>query len=51
MAQGAAREHLPYVNFEDERLAELKAGQLGFQDGASEQIVRTVTESSRRTME
>lgn len=30
MAQGAAREYLPYVNFEDERLAELQAGQLGF---------------------
>ena len=30
MAQGAAREHLPYLNFEDERLVELKAGQLGF---------------------
>lgn len=30
MAQGAAREQLPYVNFEDERLAELQAGQLGF---------------------
>jgi hypothetical protein len=30
MAQGATRERLPYLNFEDERLAELGAGQLGF---------------------
>jgi predicted AAA+ superfamily ATPase len=30
LAQGAAREHLPYVNFEDERLAGLVASQLGF---------------------
>ncbi len=30
MARGTAREQLPYINFEDERLAELKAGQLGF---------------------
>ncbi|HEV7672709.1 MAG TPA: ATP-binding protein [Thermoanaerobaculia bacterium] len=30
MAQGAARDHLPYLNFEDERLTELKASQLGF---------------------
>jgi hypothetical protein len=27
---GTPREHLPYVNFEDERLAGLEAGQLGF---------------------
>jgi hypothetical protein len=30
LAQGAAREHLPYLNFEDERLAGLVASQLGF---------------------
>jgi hypothetical protein len=30
MASGAAREHLPYVNFEDERLADLKGSDLGF---------------------
>ncbi|MDP2916114.1 MAG: ATP-binding protein [Candidatus Aminicenantes bacterium] len=30
MTQGAAREHLPYINFEDERLAGLRAAQLGF---------------------
>jgi predicted AAA+ superfamily ATPase len=28
--RGRPREHLPYVNFEDERLAGLEAGQLGF---------------------
>jgi hypothetical protein len=28
--QGATREQLPYVNFEDERLAGLEAGQLGY---------------------
>ncbi|MGH9651696.1 MAG: ATP-binding protein, partial [Terriglobales bacterium] len=30
MAQGAARAQVPYVNFEDERLADLVASQLGF---------------------
>lgn len=30
LERGVAREHLPYVNFEDERLADLSAGQLGF---------------------
>ncbi len=30
MEQGAPREALPYVNFEDERLADLKGNQLGF---------------------
>ena len=30
LEQGTAREHLPYVNFEDERLAGLEASQLGF---------------------
>ncbi len=30
MAQGVARDQLPYLNFEDERLSELKASQLGF---------------------
>jgi hypothetical protein len=30
LGQGVAREHLPYINFEDERLAGLEAGQLGF---------------------
>ena len=30
MAQGATRDQLPYLNFEDERLTELKASQLGF---------------------
>lgn len=30
LAQGLAREHLPYLNFEDERLAGLEATQLGF---------------------
>jgi predicted AAA+ superfamily ATPase len=28
--QGVSRDHVPYINFEDERLAGLKAGQLGF---------------------
>lgn len=30
LAQGVAQTQLPYVNFEDERLAGLQAGQLGF---------------------
>ncbi|MCC7201353.1 MAG: ATP-binding protein [Nitrospirae bacterium] len=30
MAKGARREWLPYLNFEDERLGDLKAGHLGF---------------------
>ena len=30
LGQGTPREHLPYVNFEDERLASLEASQLGF---------------------
>ncbi|MGH9382490.1 MAG: ATP-binding protein [Thermoanaerobaculia bacterium] len=30
LAQGVARQRLPYINFEDERLAALPAGQLGF---------------------
>ena len=30
LAKGAARDRLPYLNFEDERLTELQAGQLGF---------------------
>ena len=29
IAGGAAREHVPYVNFEDERLSDMTAGQLG----------------------
>ncbi len=29
LAAGAAREHVPYVNFEDERLSEMTAAQLG----------------------
>lgn len=45
MAQGATREHLPYVNFEDERLAELKAGQLGF---LVEEYGRRVPEARER---
>ncbi len=30
LERGTPREHLPYVNFEDERFAGLEAGQLGF---------------------
>lgn len=30
MAEGTRRDHLPYVNFEDERLADLRAEHLGF---------------------
>jgi uncharacterized protein len=30
LVEGAAREHLPYLNFEDERLADLQSSQLGF---------------------
>lgn len=30
LARGTRRDHLPYLNFEDERLADLRAEQLGF---------------------
>ncbi|OQX11880.1 MAG: hypothetical protein BWK76_18500 [Desulfobulbaceae bacterium A2] len=41
LAQGTPRRHLPYLNFEDERLAGLKGAQLGF----------LLDEFSRRTHE
>jgi predicted AAA+ superfamily ATPase len=44
LASGTPRTHLPYVNFEDERLAELEGSQLGF---LLEEYGRNVADATR----